>query len=169
MNVPLVEGNHDESIVTKSIKNFELTRHFRAQFKFISTEKVKLIISVLAKQCIDSYKFDKLRWVVQRVFILRKPIVVKVCAFLSNRSNDIVNKIIDQVLQVRFSGCLSFLVGEQRCLILLKFGLCIAQLRNHLIVPLFDSFEHTRILIKFIRPDLLFSLLNLFVFEFLKL
>ena len=81
------------------------------------------------------------------------------------RPYDFVDEVVHQVLQVGQSGMLPLLNVHQLALISLVLGLGFFQLGHHLVVPLFDAFEHALVFVVLVLADLLFGLLNLFLLE----
>ena len=98
LDVSFVESDKDESVVTKGVEHFELARHLLSDFKFVTTEEVKLHLLILTQDCINANILDKLRGGVQHKLIQWQPVIIKVCMFFPDRRDYIINQVIDKVL-----------------------------------------------------------------------
>ena len=111
LNVSQVERHQNKTIVAQRVEHFELAWHLLLELELVSREKVQLHLLVLADQRIDSNKFDELCGIIQCDLICGQPIVVEICMFFSDRPDDIVHQVVDQVLQIVQRRRLPLLIG----------------------------------------------------------
>jgi len=120
---------------------------------------------VLADDSVDANVLDVGRGAVQVELVSGQPVVVEVRVLLPDGSDYLVHEVVHQVLEIVQSSLLAFLVAYKACLVLLEFNFGLPELGCHLVVPLFDAIQDTRVPVVLVLADLLLSLFYLFLFE----